>query len=150
MDQFDHFGPLAFLAAGIILIVMEMASLTFYMAALGFASLLTALILWLNPLGGWQAALVFAFASAVALPLAHLLRHRMQARNPDPLADMDKGAQVTVAETNSQGIRVRYRDSLWEAAWEGAGAPSVGQRAEVVARDGARLRIKPLKESSTV
>ncbi len=144
MESFDHLGPLAFLAAGIILIVLEMASLTFYMAAVAFASLLTALILWVYPLGGWQAALVFAFASAVALPLAHLLRHRIQARNPDPLADMDKGAQVTVAEISSHGIRARYRDSLWEAAWEGAGSPSVGQRAEVVARDGALLRIKAL------
>jgi membrane protein implicated in regulation of membrane protease activity len=144
MDQFDHLGALAFLAAGIVLIVLEMASLTFYMAAVAFASFLTALILWLYPLGGWQAALVFAFASAVALPSAHLLRHRIQARNPDPLADMDKGSQVTVAETTGNGIRVRYRDSLWEATWEGAGSPSVGQRAEVVARDGATLRIKPI------
>ena len=140
----DNYVPVVFLAAGIILIVLEMASLTFYMAALGFASLLTALITWVYPMGGWQAALVFAFSSAVALPLAHLLRHRIQSKNPDPLADMDKGAQVTVAETGNRGLKVKYRDSLWEGLWEGAGAPQIGQRAEVVARDGARLRVKPI------
>ena len=140
----EHMLAYGFLAAAIILIVLEMASLTFYMAALAFASLLTALVLWAYPLEGWQAAVVFAFSSAVALPLAHLLRHRLQARNPDPLADMDKGARVTVAESTSHGIKVRYRDSLWDAAWEGAGSPSIGQRAEVVAREGSRLRVKSI------
>ncbi len=140
----EHQLAYGFLAAGIILIVLEMASLTFYMAALAFASFVTALVLWLWPMDYWQAALVFAVGSIIALPLAHLLRHRIQARNPDPLGDMDKGGLVTVAQADSRGLRVKYRDSLWEAAWEGAGSPSVGQRAEVVARDGALLRIKPL------
>ncbi len=140
----EHILAYGFLAAGIILIVLEMASLTFYMAALAFASLLTALVLWVYPMEGWEAAVVFAIASVIALPLAHLLRHRLQSHNPDPLGDMDKGGLVTVAQADSRGLRVKYRDSLWEAAWEGAGSPTVGQRAEVVARDGARLRIKPL------
>lgn len=140
----EHQLAYGFLAAGIILIVLEMASLTFYMAALAFASFVTALVLWLWPMDYWQAALVFAIGSIIALPLAHLLRHRIQARHPDPLGDMDKGGLVTVAQADGRGLRVKYRDSLWEAAWEGAGSPSVGQRAEVVARDGALLRIKPL------
>jgi membrane protein implicated in regulation of membrane protease activity len=140
----DHTVALVFLGAGIVLIVLEMASLTFYLAALAFASLLAALITWLYPVQDWQAAAVFAVASAVTLPLAHLLRHRIQARNPDPLADMDKGGRVTIAEAGGHNLKVRYRDSLWEAVWEGAGVPQVGQSAEVVARDGARLRIRPV------
>ena len=140
----EHYIALAFLAAGIILVVLEMVSLTFYMAALGFACFVTALVTWLYPMDGWLAAVVFALGSAVSLPLAHLLRHRVQGNKPDPLLDMDKGSLVTVAETSSQGLKVKYRDSLWEAAWEGAGSPAIGQRAEVVARDGARLRIKPV------
>ena len=113
--------PLAFVAAGIILIVLEMISLTFYMAAL-----------------------VVAAASVVALPLAHLLRHRMQGSKADPLGDMDKGGQVIVAEAGGGVLRVKYRDSLWEAVWDGAGSPSISQRGEITARDGSRLRIKPL------
>jgi membrane protein implicated in regulation of membrane protease activity len=140
----DHFVPLAFLAAGLILIVLEMASLTLYLGALGVAALLTAVITWFYPLENWQAALVFAVASAIMLPLAHLLRHRMQAGRDHVLVDTDKGGRVTVAETGDRGVRVRYRDSLWEAVWEGAGAPQVGQSAEIVARDGARLRIRPV------
>jgi membrane protein implicated in regulation of membrane protease activity len=140
----DHTVALVFLGAGIVLVVLEMASLTFYLAALGFASLLTALVTWFYPAQGWQAAAVFAVASAVTLPLAHLLRHRMQGGRADPLADMDKGSRVTVAETGGDKLKVRYRDSLWEAVWEGGGAPQVGQPAEVVARDGARLRIRPV------
>lgn len=136
--------PLAFLAAGIILIVLEMSTLTFYMAALAFAALATALAAWLYPLEWWQATVVFAAASIVALPLAHVLRRRMQGSKADPLGDMDKGGLVTVAEDDNGVLKVKYRDSLWEAVWEGAGRPSIGQRAEVTARDGARLRVKPV------
>lgn len=136
--------PLAFLAAGIILIVLEMATLTFYMAALAFAALVTALVTWLFPSVNWQAAVVFAIASIVALSLAHMLRHRMQTANPDKLMDMDKGGLVTIAEVKGDVIRVKYRDSLWEAVWEGAGQPQAGQRAEIAARDGACLRIKAI------
>lgn len=141
----DHLVPLAFLAAGLVLIVLEMASLTFYLGALGVAALVTAVITWFYPLENWQAALVFAVACAIMLPLAHLLRRRMQAGRDHVLADTDKGGRVTVAETGGRGLRVRYRDSLWEAVWEGAGSPQVGQSAEVVARDGARLRIRPVQ-----
>ena len=140
----DHFVPLAFLAAGLILIVMEMASLTFYLGALGLAALLTAVITWFYPLENWQGALAFAVASAIMLPLAHLLRRRMQPGRDHVLVDMDKGSRVTVAETGDRGVRVRYRDSLWEAVWEGPGAPQIGQTAEIVAREGARLRIRPV------
>jgi len=140
----EHYISLAFLAAGIILIVLEMASLTFYMAALAFASLLTAFVTWIYPMQDWQSAVVFMVGAVVALPLAHMLRHRVQNKNPDPLADMDKGSRVTVAEASARGVKVKYRDSLWEAVWEGTGAPQVGQNAEVVAREGSRLRIKAI------
>jgi membrane protein implicated in regulation of membrane protease activity len=68
----------------------------------------------------------------------------MQAGKDHVLVDTDKGSRVTVAETGERGVRVRYRDSLWEAVWEGASSPQVGQTAEIVARDGARLRIRPV------
>ena len=139
----DHWMSLAFLAAGIILAVMEMATLTFYLAGLSFAALATALYAWLYPAVWWQAAIVFAVAAVIALPLAHLLRRRMQAsRVASALDDMDKGALVTVAEDTNGILKVRYRDSLWEAEWEGNGQPKVGARAKVVARQGSRLRVK--------
>ena len=141
----DHLVPLAFLAGGLILIVLEMTSLTFYLGALGVAALVTGGVTWFYPLEHWQAALVFAVASAIMLPLAHLLRHRMQPGRDHVLADTDKGSRVTVAEAGGLNLKVRYRDSLWEAVWEGAGTPQVGQAAEIVARDGARLRIRPVQ-----
>lgn len=137
--------PLGFLAAGIILIVLEMSTLTFYMAALAFAALVTSLATWLYPSNEWQAALVFAVAAIVALPLAHLLRRRVQGNKADALGDMDKGGVATVAESTGGVLKVKYRDSLWEAVWEGSGTPSVGQRAEITARDGSRLRVKPVE-----
>lgn len=141
----DHWLPLAFLAAGIILAVMEMATLTFYLAGLSFAALVTALYTWLYESAWWQAAIVFAVAALIALPMAHLLRRRMQAsRASSALDDMDRGALVTVSEHNDGNLKVRYRDSLWEAVWEGDGQPKLGGRAQVVAREGSRLRIKAI------
>jgi membrane protein implicated in regulation of membrane protease activity len=139
----DHWMSLTFLAAGIILIVIEMTTLTFYLAGLSFAAFIASVYSWIYPSLWWQAAIVFAAAAVFALPLAHVLRLRMQAnRTNSALDDMDKGAWVTVAENSNGNLKVKYRDSLWEAVWEGGGKPQVGARAEVVARDGSRLRIK--------
>jgi len=139
----DHWMSLAFLAAGIILVVVEMATLTFYLAGLSFAAFIASLYSWIYPSLWWQAAVVFAVAAVVALPMAHVLRKRMQStRANTSLDDMDKGAMVTVAESSNGNLKVKYRDSLWEAVWEGSGQPQAGTRAEVVARVGSRLRIK--------
>ena len=136
--------PSVFLAAGIVFAVMEMATLTFYLAGLSFAALLTALIAWVYPLEWWQASVVFAVAAIVALPLMHKLRLHMQGSKEDPIGDMDKGGDATVVEVDGKRIKVKYRGSLWEAVWEGSGSPSVGQHAEVTAREDARLRIKAI------
>lgn len=133
--------PLVFLAAGIVLIVLEMATLTFYLAALAFAALVTALVTWLYPLNEWQAGLVYAVAAIIALPLAYLLRLRMQGTKADPLGDMDKGRTVTIEAEQGGVLKVKYRDSIWEAVWEGESQPVVGARAVIKARDGSRLRI---------
>lgn len=139
----NHWMALGFLAAGIVLAIAEMATLTFYLAALSFAALVTALVTWLHPSVWWQAAVVFVIAALIALPLAHLLRRHLQAnRASSALDDMDRGAVVTIAEDHQGLLKVNYRDSLWEAIWVGAGKPKVGTRAEIVAREGSRLRIK--------
>ena len=140
-----HWMALGFLAVGLILAVVEMATLTFYLAALAFAALATALYTWLYPAEWWQAASVFAVAAVIALSLAHLLRRRLQAsRANSALDDMDKGGVVTVVENHDGSLKVKYRDSLWEAVWEDGGQPKIGARAEVVAREGSRLRIKAI------
>ncbi|MDE3155590.1 MAG: NfeD family protein [Acidobacteriota bacterium] len=146
----DHWMSLTFLAAAIILAVAEIATVTFYLAALSFAALVTALYAWLYASAWWQAAVVFALAAIVALPLAHLVRRAMQAgaRNAH-LDDMDRGGVAVVAEEADGMLKVRYRDSLWEAVWEGPGQPAAGMRVEVVAREGSRLRVRPREEAAS-
>ncbi|MGH8279144.1 MAG: NfeD family protein [Gammaproteobacteria bacterium] len=144
----NHWIAIGFLAAGIILAALEMATLTFYLAALSFAALVAALCDWLIALTWWQAAIVFAVAAVIALPLAHLLRRRLQAnRASSALDDMDRGAVVIIAEDHHGLLMVSYRDSLWEAVWEGSGKPPVGGRAEIVAREGSRLRIRAVTDN---
>ena len=134
--------PSVFLAAGIVFAIMEMSTLTFYLAGLSFAALLTALATWIYPFEWWQASLVFAAAAIVALPLMHKLRLHMQGSKSDPIGDMDKGGDVTIVEVDGKRLKVKYRGSLWEAEWEGTGHPHVGQHAQVAAREDSRLRIK--------
>lgn len=138
----DSWLPLIFLATGLILAVIEMATLTFYLAALSFAAFVTALYAWRIESSWWQATVVYAVAAVVALPLAHMLRKRIQGGTADPLGDMDKGGMVTVASNDNGNLKVKYRDSLWEAIWEGNHPPQAGQRAEVVSRDGSKLHVK--------
>lgn len=131
-----------FLAAGILLAVIEVLTVTFYLAALAVASLLTALIAWLTSPSPLQAGIVFAVIALITLPLAHFLRHRLQPAESATLADMDRGAGVVLEEVADGVLKVRYRDSLWEAVWEGPGQPLPGARAVISAREGSRLRIR--------
>lgn len=130
-----------FLAAGILLAVIEMLTVTFYLAALAVASLLTAAIAWFAHPTPLQTAIVFAVTALVTLTFAHRLRRRMQPQGTDALADMDRGSEVVVEDVAAGSLKVRYRDSTWEAVWEGPGEPARGMRAVISARDGSRLRI---------
>ncbi|HET7923076.1 MAG TPA: NfeD family protein [Gammaproteobacteria bacterium] len=131
-----------FLIAGILLAVIEIVTVTFYLAALAVAALLTALVVWLAEPSPLAAGFVFAVSALVSLLFAHRLRHRMQPRESDALADMDRGAEVRLEEVAGTALKVRYRDSLWEAVWEGPGEPAPGARAVISAREGSRLRVR--------
>lgn len=131
-----------FLAAGILLAVIEMLTVTFYLAALAVASLLTAAVAWFAHPTPIQAAIVFAVTALVTLTLAHRLRRRIQPHGTDALADMDRGGEVVVEDAAPGQLKVRYRDSIWEAVWDGPGEPAQGMRAVISAREGSRLRIR--------
>lgn len=129
------------LAAGVVLAAIEMATVTFYLAALALACFVTALLVWLLGLDFGGATVAFALASVVFLPVAHHWRVQVQDKRADELADMDKGGVVTIEGETDGALKVRYRDSTWDAVWEGDGKPAVGSRAVIKARDGSRLRI---------
>jgi membrane protein implicated in regulation of membrane protease activity len=131
-----------FLATTMVLFIAEIMTGTFYLSALGFAALITAVVTWIYEPSLWGATVVFALASAVTVGIARRVRQRFQGERADPLADMDRGGSVTIVESDEGHLRVSYRDSTWEAIWEGRGSPRVGQKAEIVARDGSRLRIR--------
>ncbi|HEV2212701.1 MAG TPA: hypothetical protein VGS99_05075, partial [Gammaproteobacteria bacterium] len=113
-----------FLAAGLVLAAVELATTTFYLAALALSCLLTALGVWLLGLDFGPAAVVFAIASVVLLPVAHHWRKQVQDKRADELADMDKGGAVTVESDQDGKLKVRYRDSIWDADWDGPGKPA--------------------------
>lgn len=129
------------LAAAVVLAAVEMATVTFYLAAIALACFVTAALIWMLGLDFGGAAVVFALACIVFLPIAHHWRVQVQDKRADELADMDKGGIVTVEGEKDGALKVRYRDSTWDAVWEGEGKPAVGSRAVIKAREGSRLRI---------
>jgi len=132
------------LAAGI-LVVVEMATGTFYllMLALGAAAAAVAAHL------GGGAPTQFTCAAVVgagATALWHLRRARQPrsapaASNRD--VNLDIGEMVTVDAWQPDGLaRVSYRGATWSARFAGGGAPAPGEHV-IVAVEGNRLSLAP-------
>ena len=132
--------PLAWLIAGIALIVTELVTGTFYLLVLGIAALVGAGIGYAGGSHLWQAiaAAVIAVAGVVWV---QQYRKRSAA---SPMRGLDVGQPAVfeswVNRTAGQA-RVKYRDALWDAhvAADAAGEP--GEILYVTAVDGNTLKV---------
>jgi membrane protein implicated in regulation of membrane protease activity len=137
-------GPWAWIAAGVVLVALEVAAPGAFMLWLGVAALLTGLVLFLVPLGWEFAALLFALlATASVLVSRYATRNRM-APSPEPMlnrrGDALVGRVVVLEDPIVQGRgRVRIDDTVWRV--EGADAPA-GDRVRITGVDGALLRVE--------
>lgn len=131
------------LVIGVLLLLAELVTGTFYLAALGTAFLFTAWVLWLWPLSWLGAVLVLLGSGLAAVYLAQHLRHRLQ-RGTSPV-ETDAGGRALVSSVRDGRLRVRYRDSEWDARLRGAAAEAVlkpGDALRVVRREGNVLIVQ--------
>lgn len=126
-----------------ILFIFELATRTFYLAAVGLAILAVGIIdLWI-PLVGLEAITVFAVLCVVLLPVAEYARRHLRNRASTEASDLDRGHPVVVTRASGHDLEVRYRDTLWKAELVGADAVEPGATLEIVSRTGNLLHVMP-------
>lgn len=101
---------------GLVLIVGEMATGTFYLLILGASALLTGCVAWFG-IGEemqWLVASIIAIVGSIGV-------NRYRAKHPqtnNPTQNLDIGQRVVLAHQHEGQLRVRYRGTEWEAVLE--------------------------------
>ena len=128
------------LIVGIVLIVAELMTGTFYLLFLGLAALVGAVVAFLGaPL--WIQA-VGAAACAV-LGVVWVQRHR-RAIKQKPMPPLDLGQPVAFDSWSSQSdrvARVKYRDAYWDARIIGECAGQPGEILHITGMEGSTLLV---------
>jgi len=127
-------------AAGLILVIAELVTGTFYLLVLGIAALAGAAVAF-SGLGFWGQAVAAAAVSVVGVILIQRRRSRME---PPAMSSPDLGQPVTwEAWLNERDrlARVRYRGASWEARVVGEGAPEPGDMLYISAVNGNTLEV---------
>ena len=108
---------------GIMLIIAEMLTGSFYLLVLGVAALSAAAAAWVGYTFWVQAVVTAAVASAGVI----LVRRRRGKSDPASAQSLDVGQTVTLISWISEAdglARVSYRNAQWEARVEGEHNPA--------------------------
>ena len=137
---------LAWLLAGLLLVVVELMTGTFYLLILGIAAGIGALVAFLDrPF--WMQALIAAIAAVVGGILVNRYHRKVNDTSPKDTAN-DVGQTVTIESWVSEPqrlARVRYRGTTWDADVLGNDRTEVGARLYVVATQGSRLKVSSVR-----
>lgn len=133
------------LAAGLILIVAEVLTGTFYLLVLGLACLAGSAVSLVAPGLATSSAVVCAIALFGVL---WVRRYRSQHEQP-AMASLDVGQSVrwqNWIDESARLARVAYRDSEWEALVTGEVNGTAGEVLYITGIDGNRLTINRRKD----
>jgi membrane protein implicated in regulation of membrane protease activity len=133
-------SSLAWLVAGIVLIIAELITGTFYLLVLGVAALVAGGVAYAG--GGLIVQVIVAGAVAVAGIL--WIRSRKLASATPAMASLDVGQPVTLdswVNRDDRLARVRYRDALWDAIVDGEFRGETGEVFYIRAVSGNTLRV---------
>ena len=140
------------LAAGGLLLLLEVFTPGFVFMWLGLAAGITGLIAWLVPTLTWQLeVLIFAATAVVSVALSFRWRRAFPLRGGDPLLN-NRALRYVGTEAELVGAigpgngRVRVADSTWPAA--GPELPA-GTRVRIVGARGAVLLVMPVAGEGT-
>jgi membrane protein implicated in regulation of membrane protease activity len=127
-------------AAGLILVIAELVTGTFYLLVLGIAALAGAAVAFFG-LGFWGQAVVAAVIAVVGVILIQQRRSRMES---PAMSSPDLGQPVTWESWLNERdrlARVRYRGASWEARVIGEVAPGPGDMLYITAVNGNTLEV---------
>jgi membrane protein implicated in regulation of membrane protease activity len=125
---------------GIVLVVAEVVTGTFYLLFLGIAALAAAAVAFLGaPL--WIQAIVAAVCAVAGVFWVHRYRSGLQQKS---MPALDVGQHATFESWISQAdkvARVQYRDAHWDAQVEGDCRGEPGEILYITAIEGNLLRV---------
>lgn len=131
---------LAWLIAGFLLIIVELATGTFYLLVLGIAAFAGAGIAWAGGAFLWQA--IAAAAVAVAgVVWVHVYRKSI---TPKRMRGLDVGQSAVFeswVDRDAGHARVKYRDASWDAQVSGGASGEPGEILYITSVDGNTLKV---------
>ena len=146
-EETNNMQPaLAWLLVGLMLVVVELMTGTFYLLILGIAAGIGSLVAFLDQ-PFWMQALVAAIAAAVGGILVHRYHRAANATSPKDGAN-DIGQTVTIESWVSEPqrvARVHYRGTIWDAEVIGTDAIEPGTLLYVIATEGSRLKVSSIR-----
>lgn len=131
---------------GLVLVIVELLTGTFYLLMLGVAAFGAALAAYLGFEFGSQ-AIVAVLISAIGCYGVHVYRAKNRAQQMAPIDAGMPASFESWLDAGARLARVRYRGASWEARVEGLEAIEPGATVYVLAADGNTLRVaknKPL------
>ena len=131
---------LAWLIAGIALIVTELVTGTFYLLVLGIAALVGAGVGYAGGAFVWQ-ALGASVVAVAGLVWAHRYR---QTITPKRMQGLDFGQPAffdSWVNRDTGQARVKYRDALWDAQVGGDASGEPGEILYITSVDGNTLKV---------
>ena len=134
----DH--AIVWAVIGLVLVIVEVMTGTFYLLMLGVAAFGAALAAWLG-LGFSAQSIVAIVVSAVGCYGVHLYRAKNSAQQMAPIDAGMPASFESWLDAGARLARVRYRGASWDARVEGLEAIEPGATLYVLAADGNTLRV---------
>jgi len=137
---------LVWLLVGIVLVIAELLTGTFYLLLLGIAGLFGAAVAFAGA-PFWVQAIVSAACAVIGV--LWIQRHRRMQQQPGMPA-LDVGQPVTLDAWVNRAdrlARVRYRDALWDARVSGEIRGEPGEMLYIVGVDGATLHVAKQRQA---
>jgi len=137
---------LAWMLAGLLLVVVELMTGTFYLLILGVAAGIGSMVAYFDQ-PFWMQALLAAIAACLGAVLVNRYHRAANATSPTQSAN-DIGETVRIENWISEPqrlARVRYRDTLWDAEVLGTERLELNALLYVVATQGSRLRVSAIR-----
>lgn len=134
----DH--AVVWAVVGLVLVIVELLTGTFYLLVLGIAAFGAALAAWLGLQFSAQ-SIIAALIGAIGCYGVHLYRAKNRA---EQMAPIDAGMPASFEswlDVGARLARVRYRGASWDARVEGGDALEPGATVYVLAADGNTLRV---------
>jgi membrane protein implicated in regulation of membrane protease activity len=137
-------ASLLWMIVGLLLLIIELFSMTFFLMWIATAALLTALVALFIPLA-WLQWLIFAVVAVLLLVITRPLARRLHGpvsvpSNVDALVGQEAVVLETIDEAANSG-RVRVRSDEWRA--RGSGRIPQGETVIVTGVEGATLLVEP-------